>query len=84
MVIQYLNQTSFTGPAITLDSATTDISLFISGTGPVSIERFCADGVWRAYPDLQFTGSVAKVLSLHNATYRVVITGGPTTVDLQL
>lgn len=83
MVIQYLNQTSFTGAAIPLDSVSGEVSLFVSGTGPVSIERLCADGVWRGFPDLQFTGAVAKILSLRNATYRVVITGGPTTVELQ-
>ena len=82
--MQFLNQTNFTSSPIQLSSERPEISLFVFGPGPVSIERLCEDAVWRAYPELQFTGSTARVLTLRNATYRVVITGGPTTVELQL
>ena len=77
------NKTSFTSSEfVNTQSQITEKYLVIDGPGPVAIEQKGEDGVWRSVPELTFTGSQAIIFSIKAGPWRVAITGGPTTVEV--
>lgn len=77
------NQTSFTSDAfINRLEDMTDLYLAVDGPGPVAIEQEGEDGVWRAFPETTFDGPTAQIVTIKRGRWRVVISGGPTTVEV--
>lgn len=61
-----------------------DAYVMVDGPGPAAIELKGEDGVWRSYPETEFDGPAAVQLTLPRGEFRVVISGGPTTVEVRL
>ena len=77
------NKTSFTSETfVNTKSLITEKYLVIDGPGPVAIEQQGEDGVWRATSELTFSGSQTVIVSIKAGPWRVAITGGPTTVEI--
>lgn len=54
----------------------------VSGTGSVAIEFMGDDGVFRSYPQVNFTAPVANMVMMKAGQYRFNVTGGPITIEL--
>lgn len=79
-----VNQTSFTSDPVPVSvNGLLDLHISITGPGPVAIEQKDEGGTYRSYPETTFTGPAAKVLTIGRGDWRVVISGGPTTVQVQ-
>lgn len=80
----YKDQSSFTSPAFTAPGARpSTYCISITGPGPVTIEMLQEDGQWRSFPETTFDGPTIQILELFRGQYRVVISGGPTTVEVR-
>lgn len=78
-------QNNFTSDPIPFrDDGLRKVFIGVTGPGPVALELLCDDKVWRSYPETTFTGPVAKVVTLPSGSWRVKVTGGPTTVQVTL
>ena len=79
----FLNKTNFTSEPINNNKEViVEKYLIIDGPGPVSIEQLGSDDVWRTVPELVFEESQAQIFSIKRGYWRVVISGGPTTVEI--
>lgn len=58
------------------------LQLHVTGPGPVAIEFLGEDGDYRSFPESRFTGPTAQMVNVPNAFFRVVISAGPTTVEI--
>lgn len=77
------NKTSFTSDEFfNTQGQITEKYIIIDGPGPVAIEQQGEDGVWRTPPELSITGPKAAIISIKAGAWRVAITGGPTTVEI--
>lgn len=77
------NESSFTSPAyINKFEDLAEVYLAVDGPGPVAIEQEGEDGVWRAFPETTFDGPTAQIVTIKRGRWRVVISGGPTTVEV--
>lgn len=56
----------------------------VTGPGPVALELLCEDNQWRSYPETTFAGPTAKVVTLPSGQWRVKVSGGPTTVQVNV
>lgn len=84
----FVNKTNFTSDpftsfAVEKGRVGRELYLTIAGPGPVAIEMLQGDGVWRSFPESKFTGPAARILEVGPVQIRVVITGGPTTVEVR-
>lgn len=78
------DKSSFTSEPFSIEQrASLDMCLAITGPGPVALERLGEDRVWRGFPELTFSGPTIQTLELPRGQYRVVISGGPTTVEVR-
>lgn len=81
----FKDQTNFTSEPINFrDQGMKDIFVGVTGPGPVALELQCDDGVWRSYPETRFSAEAARIVSLPMGLWRVVISGGPTTVQVSM
>lgn len=78
----FKDKTAFTSDPIRLVGSVSRFMVYVTGPGPVAIERQGEDGTWRSYPETTYTKATAQVVTLPRGRYRVVITGGPTTVEI--
>lgn len=79
------DQSNFTSEEIPLrDFGLRDVFVGVTGPGPVAIQVKGEDGTFRAYPEATLNGPVAAILTLPQGAFRVVISGGPTTVQVIL
>ena len=60
-----------------------DLHITITGPGPVTIEQKQKDDVWRSFPETTFSGPQAVILSISKDPWRVVVSGGPTIVEIE-
>lgn len=80
----YPDKTVFTSDPFSIELCPrAEVMVTVFGPGPVAIEVLQDDDVWRQFPELTFKGSTAQILTLFPGEYRVVITGGPTTVEVR-
>ncbi|MGY2256441.1 hypothetical protein [Pseudomonas reactans] len=84
----FMNKTNFTSDpftsfAVEKGRVGRELYLTITGLGPVAVEMLQEDGVWRSFPESTFTGPGAYILEVAPTQVRVVISGGPTTVEVR-
>lgn len=78
-------QSSFTSAPISVPyRALNDVYLSVTGPGPVAIEMLEEDGQWRSFPETTFDGPTAQIVTVKQGSFRVVISGGPTTVEVRV
>jgi hypothetical protein len=79
----FANETSFTSSAYHNKRANAvDLYLTVTGPGPVAIEQLGEDDTWRSFPETTFDGPIAQIVTVRPGKWRVVISGGPTTVEV--
>lgn len=80
----YPDKTDFTSDPFAIEmQPRLEVMVTVTGPGPVAIEMLQQDSVWRSFPETTFGGSTAQILTLLRGKYRVVISGGPTTVEVR-
>lgn len=84
----FADKTAFTSPAFSAFEAghgcvARDVYLTVTGPGPVELQMQQEDGQWRAFPETTFNGPTAQIVSVPGGLLRVVISGGPTTVEVR-
>lgn len=82
----YPSKTVFTGEPLSVElAATADCYLTITGPGPVAIEQLELDGAWRSFPETEFSGPTAQIVTLKGGQFRVVVDATePTTVEVRV
>ena len=80
-----VNVKNFTSEPFTMqttDKPYSEVWLGITGSGPVYVDVFCSDNVWRTYPELTFTADTAQLITIKSGKFRIRVGATATTVEI--